>query len=301
MKTATQMMGLLKTARPNFLILTPACLSIPFALASHELNTIPVGLVFLIVIGAIAAHIAVNAFNEYEDFRNGLDLMTQRTPFSGGSGALPQYPELVSWTGLLAVFSTLLLIAVGVSLLLEAGSPLLYVGLPGLAIVLTYSRWVVRSPWFCLVAPGLAFGPLMILGTGYVLTGAYTLHFFMMSLPCFFLVNNLLLLNQLPDTEPDSRVGRKTLPVVYGQRFSIRIYNVFMGLSYLSMAAAIFFSEVPPGAFLGAVSAPLALWIGLGLHRSLCRNQNLLPYLGLNVLTTLITPVAMAIGILVFS
>jgi 1,4-dihydroxy-2-naphthoate octaprenyltransferase len=38
-------------------------------------------------------HGAVNAFNEYEDIKSGLDFKTQRTPFSGGSGTIVPVPE----------------------------------------------------------------------------------------------------------------------------------------------------------------------------------------------------------------
>ena len=49
---------------------------------------------FLIVIGAVSAHISVNMLNEYFDFKSGLDLKTEITAFSGGSGALPDNPEM---------------------------------------------------------------------------------------------------------------------------------------------------------------------------------------------------------------
>ena len=48
---------------------------------------------WLVLVGGTAAHISVNALNEYLDFRSGLDARTVRTPFSGGSGALA-YPRV---------------------------------------------------------------------------------------------------------------------------------------------------------------------------------------------------------------
>ena len=53
-------------------------------------------LVVRVFIGAISAHIGVNTFNEYADFKSGLDSLTRRTPFSGGSGSLPQNPALAT-------------------------------------------------------------------------------------------------------------------------------------------------------------------------------------------------------------
>ncbi|MGB7065006.1 MAG: prenyltransferase, partial [Syntrophobacteria bacterium] len=79
--------------RLPFLILTPACVMLGAATAAwsgSELNLYYLALTF---VGAVAAHISVNALNEYDDCKSGLDFNTQRTPFSGGSGTLPQSPD----------------------------------------------------------------------------------------------------------------------------------------------------------------------------------------------------------------
>jgi 1,4-dihydroxy-2-naphthoate octaprenyltransferase len=73
--------------------------------------------------------------------------------------------------------------------------------------------------WFCWLAPGLGFGPLMVMGTEVALAGQYTLEGFVASLVPFFLVNNLLLLNQYPDIEADKAVGRRHFLVVYGREY----------------------------------------------------------------------------------
>ncbi len=44
----------------------------------------------LATFGLLVAHAAVNIFNDYFDARSGLDYKTRRTPFSGGSGAAPE-------------------------------------------------------------------------------------------------------------------------------------------------------------------------------------------------------------------
>jgi 1,4-dihydroxy-2-naphthoate octaprenyltransferase len=43
----------------------------------------------LATFGLLVAHAAVNILNDYFDARSGLDYETSRTPFSGGSGAVP--------------------------------------------------------------------------------------------------------------------------------------------------------------------------------------------------------------------
>ncbi len=75
--------------RPPFLILAPVCAFLAISIVAYQSPTsLSFIKIFLVVIGAIAAHISVNTFNEYFDFKSGLDFKTMKTPFSGGSGAL---------------------------------------------------------------------------------------------------------------------------------------------------------------------------------------------------------------------
>lgn len=76
-------------ARLPFLVLTPACILLGVACVQWTRGQVHLQDALLVLLGAAAAHISVNAFNEYLDFRSGLDAMTRRTPFSGGSGVLP--------------------------------------------------------------------------------------------------------------------------------------------------------------------------------------------------------------------
>ena len=78
-------------------------------------------LAHLVLTAALAAHISVNTFNEYFDLRSGLDLNTQRTPFSGGSGALPQHPEMARAVLAMAVCSLLVTAAIGLYFIREHG------------------------------------------------------------------------------------------------------------------------------------------------------------------------------------
>jgi 1,4-dihydroxy-2-naphthoate polyprenyltransferase len=99
--------------RPRFLLLTPVCVLLGWATARWEAG--PVNLLHLLMalVGAVAAHISVNAFNEYLDFRSGLDLRTQRTPFSGGTGTLPKQPGAAPQTLVVAVITLAIVGLVG--------------------------------------------------------------------------------------------------------------------------------------------------------------------------------------------
>ena len=100
--------------RLPFLILTPACVVLGLATAIWTVGTVNWFHFVLVLIGAVSAHISVNAFNEYFDFKSGLDEKTRRTPFSGGSGRLQQSPELEKPALYMAWFFLGLVTAVGI-------------------------------------------------------------------------------------------------------------------------------------------------------------------------------------------
>jgi len=79
--------------RLSFVILTPACVLVGLGTAVWSTGEVNYIYFTLALIGAIAAHISVNAFNEYFDFKSGLDHRTHRTPFSGGSGTFPDVQQ----------------------------------------------------------------------------------------------------------------------------------------------------------------------------------------------------------------
>ena len=225
---------ILQSARLPFLLLPPACVALGAALVWASGQPVPVIPLILALLGAVLAHVAVNTLNEYQDFTSGLDLRTQRTPFSGGSGALPQHPEQRYWVLAAALVSLGLVILIGLYFIQRHGPAIAPLGLVGVLLILVYTRWINRRPWLCLVAPGLGFGLLMVAGTQFVLTGSYWWSAWLLGLIPFMLVNNLLLLNQYPDAEADAASGRYHFPIAYGFRASNRAY-LLMWLAALAL------------------------------------------------------------------
>jgi len=116
---------LLGVSRANFLTLTLVCILLS-ATASWQAGASPGWPTLLLVtLLALCAHISVNAFNEYFDFKSGLDFLTERTPFSGGSGTLVANPAASYAALAIAVISLALLIAGGLYLTLLHGWQLL--------------------------------------------------------------------------------------------------------------------------------------------------------------------------------
>ncbi len=288
---------LLGPMRVPFLILAPVCVLVGVGVAAWRAESINAWEVVLTFIGGLAAHISVNALNEYFDFASGLDSRTRRTPFSGGSGTLQEHPELAPWALAIGSIAGALTAAIGVYFLIVKGWALLPVGILGLLDIIVYTTWITRHPLLCLTSPGLGFGILMVMGVDFVLAGSYSWAGFFVSLLPFFLVNNLLLLNQFPDAEADQTVGRKHLPIVVGKRVSSIVYGLFLFAAYLSIVIGVVTSYLPPMALLVLVSAPVAAILVVNAYRYAEDLERLMPSLGLNVLLNIVAPVLLAVGL----
>ncbi|HUU74420.1 MAG TPA: hypothetical protein VMW70_17470, partial [Burkholderiales bacterium] len=70
---------LLRAARLPFLVLTPVSIFLGYAASAATSGGIDFTEAMLVFLGAVAAHISVNTFNEYFDFRSGLDATTSKT------------------------------------------------------------------------------------------------------------------------------------------------------------------------------------------------------------------------------
>ena len=290
---------LLGPMRVPFLILAPACVVLGLGTAVWSSGRVsPVHFVVALV-GAVAAHISVNAFNEYFDFKSGLDFKTQRTPFSGGSGTLPANPELARQALATAVVSVVVVCLVGLYFLAVRGLSLLPLGIAGILVVILYTPWLAHNPLACLVAPGLGFGTFMVVGTHFALTGDYSRTAFIASFVPFFLVSNLLLLNQFPDVEADRSVGRKNYPIVIGRRASSLIYGAFQLFAFLSIVFGVILGLLPRASLIGLVALALAIPAAVGAYRYADDVKRLAPYMGLNVVVNIVTPVLVAVGLFV--
>ena len=303
---ATTSAGGLKTwfleTRPQFLILTPMCVLVGVAAAAYDdfdLNPLHV---ILTLVGALLAHISVNVLNDYFDYRSGIDLATKRTPFSGGSGILPAGLLKAQQVYLLGLASLIGVGAIGIYFTFKYGWEILPLGIAGMLVVYLYTTHITKNPLLCAIAPGLGFGPLMVVGTYFTQTGEYSVTAGLASLVPGFLVSNLLLLNQFPDVEADKVAARRHIPIAYGRRFSAKVYAVFMAATYVSLALAVGFGVLPLTALIGLFTLPLAAKTVMGALKNYDDMEKLMPSLGMNIqvilLTTLLTGVGILLGLL---
>jgi len=287
---------LLGVMRLPFVILAPACTLVGLGTAYWTTGQLNWVMFVVVMIGTLAAHISVNTFNEYSDFRTGLDSRTKRTPFSGGSGTLQAHPKLAPAALAIALASMLVSAAVGIYVAALRGLGILPLGIIGLFLLYGYTAWLVYHPVLCLLAPGLGFGPVIVIGTHYALTGQYSWEAAVASLVPFFLVSDLLLLNQFPDVEADQQVGRRHFPILIGRRRSAGIYTAFLVAAYGIIVLGVVYGLLPPFSALGLLTSFLAVQAIRVTGKNAENTAALMPALGQNVLISILTPILLAIG-----
>lgn len=289
---------ILRAARPPFLLLTPACVLPAWALVLTA-GVNPAGSQLIaVLIAALAAHMSVNLFNEYTDFRSGIDLHTRRTPFSGGSGALPTNPSAAAAVRATGVAMLALAVTIGLGFVWLRGWPLLLVGLGGTALVVFYSGAVNRHPLLCLIAPGLGFGLCVLLGAEIALGGVPGVASAIITTITGLLVSNLLLLNQLPDVDADRAGGRRHLPAARGPIAAARVYTGLAAMACMLLVVALVAGLLPSWCALALLPFPAAAVAAGGAFRHGTKLGRSPGYLAANVAVANLTPLLLGLGLL---
>ena len=283
----------LKVIRAPFLPLSVVLAFLGTCIAWYD-GAFHLGWALLAFFGLLLAHISVNVLNEYVDYQNGIDMETQRTPFSGGSGALPSEllsPRQALWLGITCF---MVIVPIGIIFVITKGWALLpLIVIAALCIVL-YSPFILKTRW-PEWAPGLGMGTLPILGAYFVQTGDYTIPAVVASVPSGILVHNLLLLNEFPDVEADRKAGRKTTPIVIGKDKASVFYSVMTVLVYLWIIGGVVAGQMPVFSLIALLTIPLAVKAiqGARKHKDMAK---LVPAMATNVMVVLLTQLLLGIG-----
>jgi 1,4-dihydroxy-2-naphthoate octaprenyltransferase len=231
-------------ARAPFLLL-PVTLIASGAAAAFFAGAFSWPRTLLALVGLVSLHMAVNIFNEWSDMRTGIDLATERTPFSGGSGTLPaagmssraalHYGIVCSAVGLL----------IGVFFLARLGVVFLPIMVAGALCVLIYTDVLARLG-IGEVAAGLGLGGLPVVGAALVNSGEIGAAAVAAGVPASFMTFNLLLLNEFPDEAADRAGGRRNLVLIFGRRPAAWMWAAAAIGTPLSILAAVVWSALPP-------------------------------------------------------
>jgi 1,4-dihydroxy-2-naphthoate octaprenyltransferase len=252
----------------------------------------------LALLGLLGTHIGVNALNEASDFRRGIDLNTQRTPFSGGSGTLPA--GLLGYKHALAtgLVGGAIGVAVGVYFLTVLGWKLVPILAVGALAVFAYSDLLARS-YVGEVFAGLGLGALPVIGTTLVQTGNYEPASIAASVPAFLMTFNLLLLNEFPDEEADRVGGRMNLVLLLGRHRAAQLYAAFALMVPVSVMAGIGAKYLPVLAAIAIIPSLVFLVKPVGWALREPKEPVPVPALGANVFWNLTTNLALGIALFI--
>ena len=280
--------------RFQFLPLTVIMVSLGTAIAAYE-GYFHLGHFLLAMIGSILVHMTVNIINDYHDYVDGIDLNTQRTPFSGGSGVLPLNllkPKQAFW---FATICLLIAMVIGFYFVMKRGwllfPLLLLAGFSAYFYNVYLSKWHIGE-----IFAGLCFGPLLVLGSYYVQTGRYSWETLVASLAPGILTSNLLFLNEFPDREADRKGGRRHWVITLGKKEASYVFVVLLTASYLCIIVGVLIKMMPVVTLIGLGTIGFGWKAAKGALRYYDDTNKLIPVLGANVITILGTQALLAVG-----
>ena len=245
-----------KTSRPFTLTATISPVIVGTAVAGYE-GTFHVLTFLITLLSCLFLQIGTNYFNEYFDYRYGLDhsgsLGAMTVIFRNEMSAIQVLAGGLICFGIAALFGAVLIYIIGPVIILF--------GLTGMAIAYFYSarpfKFASRGLGDILVY--IAMGFLMTWGAYYVQIPRWSWSAFAASVPIGFLVTAILNMNNVRDYQDDLAVDKKTLPVRFGLKFGQRFHAVLLIGSYVTLTAFALAGLLPLFSLAAWITFPLAL------------------------------------------
>lgn len=231
-----------RASRLPFLVASLIPVGLATALAYTEQGAFSVSRLLLVMVGMTGAHLAVNFFNDYFDYRYGVDPPHPPRPFSGGSQVIQEgLQSPAEFLGQALAMTSLALVA-AVALALLSGPAVLLFSAVGAFLGFFYSARPLLLSWrgFGELTTGLCFGPLVMAGTYYVQVRDFSLASLLLSLVPGALISAVLLINQYPDHETDRLAGKRTLIVKLGPRRALPVLYLLLAIGFLPLALGSF-------------------------------------------------------------
>ena len=253
----------------------------------------------LALLGGSAIHLGLNVANDVSDATSGSDYANVNpTMFSGGSRMI-QYGILSLKTmRMVALACYAVGIAIGLYLTATRGVELLWIGLAGVFLSLAYT-----APPFRLVHRGLGeiavalgFGPIMVLGTYFVIAQKLTFEAFYASLPVAIFIMLVLYVNQVPDRPADEKTGKRTIVVRLGKDAIVKGYAASVIVAYLLIVAGAIAGIMPIWTLLALGTIPLALNVYKALTSHYESPYELMDGMGKNIMLHLFSGLALIVG-----
>jgi 1,4-dihydroxy-2-naphthoate octaprenyltransferase len=220
----------------------------------------------LALAGLLVAHASNNLINDYFDLTSGVDTST------APRALYAPHPVLSGWiakSDLRRAIVILNLVDALILVLLFAvrGWPVVAFALAGLLVSVFYVAPPLRLKHRGLGEPGvlIVWGPLMVCGTYYVTAGVLPLWVWAASLPYAILVTTVLIGKHIDKLPYDSSQHVRTLPVILGQRASLRLNQGLMILFYAVTVGLVLAGIYGIGVLLVLAALPV-LWRTLAFY-----------------------------------
>jgi 1,4-dihydroxy-2-naphthoate octaprenyltransferase len=260
-------------ARPQTLPAGASPVVVGTGLAVHEGVFAPLP-ALLALLGALCIQVGTNFANDYYDAVKGADTEDREGFTRVTAGGL--IPAGSVRRAMYLAFAVAVLL--GVYLVYVGGSPIVVVGLSGIAAGILYTGGPYPYGYRGLgdLFVFVYFGLVAVVGTYYVQAvaaapvGAFPLSIppgtvplaaIVASLPAAGLSTAILVVNNVRDRETDRRAGKRTLAVMLGYRWSRAEFALLVGMAYV--VPVVFSLEgFGPFVLLPLLTAPLAVRVG---------------------------------------
>ncbi|RSK28282.1 1,4-dihydroxy-2-naphthoate polyprenyltransferase [Bacillus sp. HMF5848] len=242
--------------RPHTLTAAFIPVSIGAALAM-QVTTIDVVLFLAMLLASILIQAATNMFNEYFDYKRGLD----NEDSIGIGGAIVREGVKPNTVLRLAFALFAVAILIGVYICFNSSWWLALIGTVCMAAGYFYTGGPVPIAYtpFGEVVAGFFMGVLIVLISFFIQTGYIALDGVLLSIPISILVGAILLANNIRDLDGDKENGRKTLAILLGRQNAIKLLACMFVVSYVWVFALILFNNATPWLLLALLSIPKAI------------------------------------------
>lgn len=244
----------LRAVRVPLLAASVISVSSGLTIAWAELHVFNAFYAFLTFMGVICAHASIDLLNDYSDYKSNIDLITKRTPLSGGTGVLPEgllQPRSVYRAGILLLVAGAV---IGLLLAFERGWLVGVFLLFGIVAVYFYSTHIAN------VGLGEGFivlkGTLIVLGTYFVQALSIAVAPIFVGLIMGLLSSSALYVNEFPDYEADRLCGRRNLIVRVGRERAAKLYVLYPILVFTMIFSGILTRLLPLQSAVTFVAVP---------------------------------------------
>ncbi|MDY5481859.1 MAG: 1,4-dihydroxy-2-naphthoate octaprenyltransferase [Veillonella caviae] len=206
-----------------------------------------------IFITVVSAQIIANLWNEYKDFKSGLDAGQK----IGNAGSITRgavTPELI-----ITMIKMLMTVPILIGIYLSATITWYYIPAGFICILISFlysggPKPISRTP-FGEIASGIAMGFAIVLITGYAWSRELSWALLIPAIPATLLVGSIMLTNNIRDIRNDESHGRRTLPIVLGRNRAIGLMSTSYLFNFLWIIAWIYVDALPIASLIAILAA----------------------------------------------